>query len=262
MPPPQLPAPATHLPAPGRRRLLVSALGLMGGGGLLALGGCGGGLLGDEASVRFVNATVDYTQADFYVAGEKLASKLANGGSISGWETVEAEDAVQFALYNGGGSSAQLTVTRTLDEDSSTSVLAYGSLANGLQFRFFTESNASADSGKVKVRLFHAAENLGSLDLYITNESSLSGQSPTATVTSFGELSDFGTVASGTYRIRLTTHNDQGNMLFDYTAKINLPGTTVHTLVVVPRASGSYPNVSALQEQGDSALLANTLAAS
>ncbi|PJI95314.1 uncharacterized protein DUF4397 [Acidovorax sp. 69] len=251
-------APAAHLQAPGRRHLLISALGLVGGSSLLALTGCGGAFA-SEASVRFINATVDDTQADFYLGSTQEVSKLSNGGAVTSWRTVDAES-TQFALYNGGGSSAQLTETRALEEDTYTSVLAYGSLANSLRFRFFAESNASADSGKVKVRLFHAAENLGGLDLYITNTTSLSGLSPTATVTAYGELSDFSTVTSGTYRIRITTKNDQSNVLFDYTTQISLSSTSVHTLVVVPRANGSYPNVSALQEKGDSALLANVLA--
>lgn len=230
----------------------------MGSGSLLALSGCGGAL-GSEANVRFVNATVDDIQADFYLGSTQEVSKLSNGGAITSWRTVDAES-TQFALYNGGGSSAQLTETRTLDEDSYTSVLAYGSLANSMKLRFFAETNSRADSGSVKVRLFHAAESLTGLDLYVTNTTSLSGLSPTATVSAYGELSDFGTFDSGTYRIRITTKNDQSNVIFDYTAQINLSSTSVHTLVVVPRPSGSYPNVSALQEKGDAALLANALA--
>lgn len=251
------PAAAAQPQAPGRRRLLASALGLMGSGSLLTLAGCGGG--GDEASVRFINATVDYTQADFYAGGNKQASKLANGGGISSWYTVDAEDAVKFEMYNGGGSSSVLSATRTVDEDSYTSVLAYGALTSSMQFRFLAESNSSADSGKAKVRLFHAAESLGGLDLYISNASSLSDLSPAATVSGYGQLSDFGTITSGTYRIRITSSNDKSSVLFDYTTQISLPSTSVYTLVVVPRASGSYPNVSALREKGDSAQLSNAL---
>ena len=243
---------------PSRRRLLVSAMCLTGGSSLLTLAGCGGGSSSDEAYLRFVNATVDDATADFYVNGSKAISKLANGGAVTNWASLEP-DATQIALYSGGGTSAQLTVTRTLDKDSYTSVLAHGSLATSLQYRFIVESNAKAASGQIKVRLCHAAENLGGLDLYISNESSLSGLSPVATVTSYGDLSDFGVMASGQYRIRLTARNNPSNVLFDYTDKVNLSTITVHTLVVVPRSSGSYPNISALQEQGDSALLGNML---
>jgi hypothetical protein len=247
---------ATRTPLPTRRRVLVSALGLAGASSTLALTGCGG--LGSEAHLRFINATVDYTQADFYAGSTRLSASLANGGTISSWYSVEA-DSTQVSLYAAGGSSAKLSETRTLDEDSYTTLLAYGSLANSLKFKFFAESNSSADSGKTKVRLFHAAENLGGLDLYITNTSSLSGLSPTATVSALGELSDFVSVTAGIYRVRLTSKGDSSNVLFDFTNQISLGGTAVVTLVVVPRSSGSYPNISALLEQGDSALLSNAL---
>eukprot|EP01034_Spumella_vulgaris_P034472 gene34472-42513_t len=53
--------------------------------------------------------------------------------------------------------------------------------------------------------------------------------------------------------------DDQSNVLFDFTSQITLGSTSVVTLIVVPRSSGSYPNISALQEQGGNALLANSL---
>lgn len=245
----------TALP-PTRRSVLASALGLMGAGSALALTGCGG--LTSEAQVRFVNATVDYTQADFYAAGERVVSSLSNGGAISAWSAVEA-DSTQIALYAAGGSSAKLTETRAFDEDTYTSVLAYGALATSLKFKFFAESTSSADSSKTKVRVFHACESLDGLDLYLTNSSSLSGLSPTATVTEYGDISDFVSVSSGLYRVRLTSKDDQSKVLFDFTSQISLGSTAVVTLIVVPRSSGSYPNVSALQEQGSYALLANSL---
>ena len=138
-------------------------------------------------------------------------------------------------------------------------MLAYGSLANSLKFKFFAESNSSADSGYTKVRVFHACESLNGLDLYLSNASSLSGLSPTTTVTEYGDISDFVSVSSGLYRVRLTSKDDQSNVLFDFTSQITLGSTSVVTLIVVPRSSGSYPNVSALQEQGGYALLANSL---
>ena len=245
-----------HLP-PTRRSVLASALGLVGAGSALALTGCGG--LGSEAQLRFINATVDYTQADFYAAGERVVSLLSNGGNISAWYAVEA-DSTQIALYAAGGSSANLTETRTLEEDTYTSLLAYGSLANSLKFKFFAESNSSADSGYTKVRVFPACESLHGLDLYLSNASSLSGLSPTTTVTEYGDISDFVSVSSGLYRVRLTSKDDQSNVLFDFTSQITLGSTSVVTLIVVPRSSGSYPNISALQEQGGYALLTNSLA--
>lgn len=59
------------------------------------------------------------------------------------------------------GSAAKLTETRVLDEDSYTNLLAHGSLANSLRFKFFAESNGSAESGNTKVHVCHASESVG-----------------------------------------------------------------------------------------------------
>lgn len=250
---------STSLESPSlrRRELMLSALGLAGGASLLTLGGCGGGTA--TAAIRCINATVDYATADFWVHGDKAFSALANGGNISAWAEVDAGDA-QIELHPVGSSTSKLTETRSLPEDSCTSTVAYGSLANGLKFQHFNETNAVPASGYTKLRLFQAVPSLTGLDLYVTNTSSLSGLSPTLSVSSYAELSAFITMASGTYRLRLTSSGDQSNVLFDYTSGANLYTTSIITLVVAPRNSGSLPNLTALPEQATGALLSNVLA--
>ena len=71
-------------------------------------------------------------------------------------------------LAKGEGSS-QRTETHTLHEETSTRVRACGPLSNRLKFRFFAETNSSADGGKVKLGPFQAAENLTGLDLLLAN---------------------------------------------------------------------------------------------
>lgn len=139
--------------------------GIDGGGSLLTRTGCDGAA-DSEASMRFTNATVDNTRADFYPRSTLEISKLAKGGSITSWRKIEGNrPSLRCTTVEA---HQQPTETRTLDEDSYTSVVAYGSLYNSAKFRFFAETNSSAGSGRVKVRLFHAA---------LTN--SLSGLSPT-----------------------------------------------------------------------------------
>jgi len=246
------------LEQPRRRALLASALGLAGGGSLLMLTGCGGGS-GSSANLRFVNATVDYASADFWAGGTKLSAALPNGGAISGWNSVDAADN-QIELHASGSSTAKLTETHTFVKDTYTTALAYGTLATSLKFRYLDESDAAASSGTAQVRLFHAASALGALDVYITNTSSLSGLSPTLQIAAYEDLSSFVTLTSDNYRVRITSSGNQSNVLFDYTNQIALNSTAVITLVVVPRTSGSLPNLTALVEQGDAALLSNALA--
>lgn len=252
----QLKAAANSRHHTSRRSILVSALGLAAGVSLLQ--GCGGASSKD-ASIRFTNATVDYATADFAVAGEKVVSALPNAGGTSGWVTTDAEDQ-SLVMYPAGSTSAKLSETRSLAEDSYTSAIAYGSLAQSLKFIYLAESNAAPESGKVKLRLLQLSNTLGALDIYVTNTDSLSGLSPNMSVSAYQGLSEFVTLSADSYRIRITASGDQSNVIYDLPAKVNLSSQIVCTLVVVPRNSGSLPNLLALPEKTSAVVLPNSLA--
>ena len=262
--PPQAPPLPTlridHSPAsPRRRALLASVAGVWSMGSGLALTGCGGSSSSDTASLRFVNGTSDYATADFWVGDDLVYSALANGGAATGYGS-EDSGTLQISLHPAGSSTAKLTASHDFATDSRTTVLAYGSLATSLTFKYFDESNAAASSGAFKVRIFQGSTSLGALDVYITNTSSLSGLSPTLSVSAYGELSSFVSLDSGTYRVRITSSGDQSAVLFDYTAGLTVGSTTVLTLAIVPRSSGSLPNIAALPEGASALVMANELA--
>jgi len=246
------------LASPQRRTLIASMGGMWCLGGGLALTACGGGS-SDAATLRFVNGTVDYATADFWVGDERVVSSLANGGSATGYGDQDS-GTLQIEPRAAGSSTAKLSASHAFATDSRTTVLAYGSLATSLTFRYFDESNAAAPSGSFRVRIFQGSPSLSALDVYFTNSSSLSGLSPTLSVSAYAELSSFVSLDSGTYRVRITRSGDQGSVLFDYTAGLTVGGTTVLTLAIVPRSSGSLPNIAALPEAAGALVLANELA--
>lgn len=249
---------APSLSSPQRRVFLTRLASVAALGSSLPLVACGGGSE-DQAAIRFVNATVDYATADFWVGDETAIAGLANGGASSGYGS-EDSGTLQVSLHAAGSSSAVYSASRDFATDSSTSVIAYGSLATSLTFRFLDESNAAAASGTFNVRALHVAPSLGGLDIYITNTSSLSGLSPTLSVSAYGELSSFVNLGSGTYRVRITKTGDQSSVLFDYTAGLTIGGATVLTLAIAPRSSGSLPNIAALPEKSSPLVLVNELA--
>lgn len=247
---------------PSRRRFLgqlTTAFGIAGtagAGGLLA--GCGGGVSDELAYLRFCHTGVDDASADFWVAGSRVVAGLADGGTVGGWLEGEA-GGVSLAWHAAGSSTARLTETRSLDTDSYTSVIAWGTLASSLKFRYLAETNSAASSGSVKLRGFHAAPSIGAVNVYVTNTSSLDGLDPTFTLSAAGTLGDFVTLSSGTWRVRVTNSGDSSSLLFDYSGGVTLGSTAVVTLVLSPRASGSLPNVALLAEKSGSALLGNEL---
>jgi hypothetical protein len=209
--------------------------------------------------LRFVNGTADFAIADFWIGSQLASSSLANGGTASGYGS-QISGTLQISLNAAGSSTAKLTGSHDFPADSRTTVLAYGSLATSLTFKYFDESNSAASSGTFKVRVFQGSPLLNALDVYITNTSSLAGLSPTLSVQNYGELSGFTTLSSGGYRVRITNSGDQSTVLFDYTAGATVGSTTVLTLVIVPRSSGSLPNIAALPEGASAMVMANELA--
>jgi hypothetical protein len=214
------------LPAdPSRRRLLQGAMGLLAAGGPLAsLSACGGAEDADTAYLRLVNATL--------------------------------------ALYSTSGTSGP-SAAYAFTKDTDYTVIAYGTLTAGMALKRLEESTATPNSGSLSLRLLHTAPLLDGLDLYITNASSLSSLTPLATVSTLGELSDFATLDSGTYRVRLTVAGDHSTVVFDSgsttASRISFADQVVVTLVVVPRSSGSLPDVTALPEKLAAGVLTNSL---
>lgn len=258
--PNRLPLSTPSAAGPGlpRRRWLQAAFGLAAGLALPALSGCGGAETEDTGWLRVVNASIDYPTADLWLDGSLSISGLANGGTTSSYQQVTAGD-VQVAWHAAGSSTAKLSMTRTVATDSRTTVVCLGTLASGLSFKAIDESNDAPGSSQVKLRVLHAASTLEAVDVYVTNTDDLSGLTPTASVSTLGELSSFVTVTAGDYRVRVTLADDRSTVLYDLTAQVGLTGGTVVTLAVVPRASGSLPDVTALPEQLAAVRLPNEL---
>ena len=258
---------AADLQHPTRRRWLGASLGLA-GGGLLGLGGCGAA--SDDSSgsayLRVMNATQDYSTADFWVGSSKRFSAVANGGTATGYALVGTGD-VQLSLHASGSSTAKLSDTRTYDDASYTSMVALGSLAEGMSFKGWSESTTQPSSGQVKLRVLHASAMLSAVDVYLTTCSSssctdisLTSLTPQFTLDSLGTLSDFLTLESLSWRIRITPKSTPSTVLYDLSTGVDFASRSVITLVMVPRTTGSsLPEIMALPEKASAVALANSL---
>lgn len=245
-----------------RRRWLQGVLGLTAGGGLLALGGCGSSSEEDTVSyLRVVNATEDFSTATVLVDGETAVSSLAYGGAVSDYVTVSSGShtvTVKSTSGTTGPSSAY-----SFNEDTSNTLVAYGSLASGMSFVKLEESTSTPGSSSFKVRVLHANWQLDGLDVYLSNESSLSDLSPDLSVDASGDLSSFVTLDADSYRLRITVKDDHSSVLFDSgsdsAGSISFSGDQAVTLAVVPRSSGSLPDVTALPEGNSAVVIDNSL---
>ncbi len=255
--------PAVALPPDGsRRRLLQGALGLLSGAGLMGLGGCGGAEDSEVAAVRLVNATVDFATAKLLVGGDTAVASQAYGGTVSDY--VDIDSGSQTLNVNSTSGTSGPSSAYSFSTDTYNTVVAYGTLADGMKLTRLEESSSKPSSGSVKIRLLQAHSGLDGVDLYITNTSSLSDLDPTATADAYEDLGDFATIDSGYYRIRLTKTDDRSAVLFDSgsdsSTYIGFTSKQVVTLAIVPRSSGSLPDISALPEKQTGGVLDNALA--
>ena len=78
-----------------------------------------------------------------------------------------------------------------------------------------------------------------------------------------GKLSEFVTVEDSAFRVRLTESGDHSNVLFDSgsssSTRVTFNSEVVVTLVIVPRSSGSLPDITALPEKKTAVVLSNSL---
>ncbi len=224
-----------------RRAMLGAAALLL--GTLLA---CGGGADRSKANLRFVNASSGYAALDLYIDDKRRFEAIGYGESATYAET--EPDQMASGIHRTGSASPLLTLAPAVTKDKHFTLLAYG--REGALASLLIDDNAeAADSGKAKLRIVNAAPDAGELDVYLTaaNEP-LTGAVPLRASVAVGVLSDFSTLNSGDWRLRITGAGDRTDL------RLDLPGITlatrvVSTLVLTPTTGGVLVNALMLNQQ-------------
>ena len=232
-------------------------LGLMAGLPLTGvLSACGGNNSG-SAKVRLLNASPGYSSLDLYVDDTKRCSDVAYG-SVSGYADCDS-GSFSTALTVAGSSTEVVTTSRTYSKDTHYTVVAYG-WAGALKSMLITEEVDAADSGKMFFRVVNAAADAGTVDVYLTAsgddlESSTAVQSDVGS----GSSTSYGTVATGTYRLRVTAAGDNTTLLLDVDG-VAFDSKGVYNLVLTPTSGGVLVNGILLKQQGSATQYLNTQA--
>lgn len=226
-------------------RLGTAALVVGAGSGLA---GCGGGQEGQDApQLRFVNATVDYSPADFWVDGLRGPTNVSSGGGFTGYGFVR-EGSRPVGVGPSGG-AATVTVQRSFATGSFTTALALMGSGGNEELRFLDENHSAAPAGSVRLRVLNATSTNG-YDVYVQSGAPSSSDTPLV-AQGYNSLSDFTDLPSGWRRVYITERN-RPSVIFR-SQEFNFPGRTVGSLVIVP--VGASLAVVALQEQGVAARL-------
>jgi len=231
-----------------RRQTLRVGLMAAAAAATLGLAACGGGEEGeDDPQVRFVNATVDFSPADFWVDGRRGPTNVQAGGGFTGYGFVR--DGTRPIGVGPAGQNAELTVNRSFAEESFTTAIALMGTGGNEEFRFLDENNDLPPTSNVRLRVLNATTASG-YDVYVQSIVPAAGNA-FIPAQGYNSLSAFSNFPSGSRRVYIT--NQGSTTVIFRSSEFNFPSRTVGTLVIVPNGAGIA--VVALQEQGNGARL-------
>lgn len=195
----------------------------------------GGGDDGGSGSLRLVNAADGYASLDLYADDTEISSAVT---SDSAGEYVSlGSSAYAFKLKRTGSSTTSSSSSRTVGSDTSYTLLAY-TTAESLRTVLLSENEDAPSAGTAKLRVFNAATEAGTVDVYVTAvDASLEGSSATVATLATERISSYNEISAGTYRIRVTGAGDKTDL------RLNLPSVTltdqqITTLVLTATPGG------------------------
>ena len=250
-----------HATTPSRRDALLT---LASGAGLL-LAGCGEG--GDNkhqsgnAQVRAINLSSDIASADIYFNDDRKFAALA-ADTLSGNQSINDQEWT-LRLKKAGDATTLLSSSFTLGKDKHYTAVIWGrETAPRLATLPEDEVDSNIASGASRLRVFNAALETGLLDVYVTTPTStadLAETAPSIASVTAGQLSSFGNLFSGTFRLRVTGAGDPGDVRLDI-AEFVLAEKKHATLLLTPGSGGVLVNGRTIQQQGASTAQKNTKA--
>lgn len=226
---------------------------------LQACGGGGGG--GGSGAVRLVNLSDDYASLDLYTSDGTTETKIATAVTTDTGSTYTGLGATTytFNLKRNGSSTTSSTSSRTVLSDTSHTLLAY-TTGSALKSVFLTDNETAPTTGAAKVRVFNAAGEAGTVDIYITDPAAtLAGSSPTTSALAGERIGAYTEVGAGTYRLRVTGTGDTTDLRLDV-SNITLTAGQIVTLVLTTTPGGVLVNAHLVNQKDTIAAARNVSA--
>jgi hypothetical protein len=217
--------------------------------GLALLSACGGGSSDSDngkAQLRLVNASSAYASLDLKVGDSNAATGVAYGAASS-YAAADAGSSLTTLVQSGG--STVTSLYPTLTKSNHYSLITYG-WAGNMKSTILQEEEEAPAENYAKLLVLNLAPDAGTLDVYLTqNIDDLANATPTVSAVAGGSSSGYNTVASGSYRVRLTGTGKNSDLRLNIPA-ITLASKQVATLVVTPTQGGVLVNSILLVQQG------------
>ena len=221
-----------------------------------ALAGCGSSGSSDKnGSVRLVNATLTHASINLLENGDPIVTGTAKDTAS---DYVDVDSGSPSLQINDATTGAVLSVTApTVAEDQKFALVAYES-GGAVRTSVITEGTPVPPANTAIIRVFNAATDAGSIDVYITDPSvditTLSSPTFTFTASTSVQASNFlsfgaPSPAGATYRVRVTGTGNPSDLRLDIPS-VTLLSERVATVILTPTAGGTLANGSVLIEDG------------
>ncbi len=189
-----------------------------------------------EGRLRVVHGVANVTLTDVVVGSSTVKTDLAYKGLVS--VPVRA-GAWPVKVRKADATTDLVSVSRDVEDDESYTVVAYGTEAAPKSI-VLEDDLALPAAGKAKLRVAHAADGRGNVDVYVVKAA---GDVATATAVAAnvapGAASAYVTVDADTYVMVLTTAGTKTAVLT--VPDVALTEGKVRTIVAVDKAGGGTP---------------------
>jgi hypothetical protein len=217
-----------------------------------------------SADIRILNTSIDYSSLDLYLNDGTTNTReitAATYGTLTSYIGVGSNSYTVEFTRNGVSSSLD-SVDEKLSQNTHKTYVAYG---NSGKFAILeiAEDQTQPDSSYTKVELLDAAPDAGSVDVYLTDPSvALADSSPTFSGVAGGSIASAGyvTLASGTYRLRVTAAGSQTDIRLDSVTGITFSSQEILSIVVTGTGGGVLVNAAVLPQQGTQTVVTNPYA--
>jgi hypothetical protein len=221
---------------------------------LSACGGGGGEGGSGKAKLRMLNLSPDYTSLDLYLDDDLQLSAVAFE-AITAYDEVTA-DSYELRVKRAGISSTLSSFDDTLGQGSSTTYVAYGA-TGGFGVIPLDDDRDEPDKDKTSVEIVDAAVDAGSLDVYLTDDSSsLDDASPDFSGVGAGTMTGQLEFDSGTYRLRVVAAGSKSDIRLDVSG-VTLASKENLSIVLSNTPGGALVNGILVPQQGDISMLRN-----
>ena len=211
----------------------------------------------DNAQVRLINASAGYPSLDMTVNNVSLGTAISYG-TAGAYGSVDTSN---------GGMQVTASGTTVLSRGplglmgEKFSMIVYG-WPNNIYYTLLQESEPAPAAGSAKLLVLNLAPDAGSLNVYLTGGTPVTGAAPFASAVLGRGGSGYLLQTAGTYHLRVTgsTSSDVNTDVRLDIPAITLADASVNTLILTPTTGGVLVNAMTVVQQGAVASYSSTKA--